>query len=73
MKTIKFDTNVYDGKIVVPEVYQDSLKQAKGVTVIIKIKDNSSLSEETIEQLMKHPIPIEKLTPMSREAIHERD
>lgn len=73
MTTIKFNANVCDGKIIVPEVYQDTLQQAECVTVTVITQNTSSSAEGMIDQLMKHPLPVTTFTPMSREEVHERD
>jgi hypothetical protein len=72
MKMIEFNAKVQEGKIVIPEVYQDSLNQAQVVRVTVTTTTATAESTGMISRLMKQPIQVKNFVPMSREEVHER-
>lgn len=67
---IKFKAKVNQGKIEIPEIYQDNLQMVEAVEVIIydSLTDRGS---GIIDRLLEHPIEIQDFVPLSREEIYE--
>lgn len=67
---IKFRAKVNQGKIEIPEIYQDNLQMVETVEIIIPdtLKNKSS---GAIERLVENPIEI-PFVPLTREEVYER-
>ena len=67
---IKFKAQVNQGKIEIPEIYQDNLQMVEMVEIIIPDSLRNSGSG-IIARLLEHPIEIQDFVPLSREEIYE--
>lgn len=67
---IKFKAQVNQGKIEIPEIYQDNLQMVEMVEIIIPDSLRNSGSG-IICRLLEHPIEIQDFVPLSREEIYE--
>lgn len=86
MSTVKFETTVEDGKIVIPMEFRGRIKGK--IEVIVKSKDHSDFepmsrdeiydrkkdrAENFIRQLMKNPLEVDKSVPfLTRDEIYDR-
>ena len=68
---IKLQAKVYQGKIEIPEIYQDNLQMVEMVEIIIP-DSLKNVSSGIINRLLEHPIEIQDFTPLSRDEIYER-
>jgi hypothetical protein len=67
---IKFQAKVNQGKIEIPEIYQDNLQMAETIEIIIP--DPLEISSGIIQRLIKNPVEIQDFTPLKREEIYEQ-
>ena len=68
---IKFQAKVNQGKIEIPEIYQNNLQMVETVEIIIPdLSENASSG--MIDRLLEHPIEIQDFIPLSRDEIYER-
>ena len=67
---IKFKAKVNQGKIEIPEIYQDNLQMVETVEIII-YDSLTNRSSGTINRLLEQPIEIQDFVPLSREEIYE--
>lgn len=67
---IKFKAKVNQGKIEIPDIYQDNLQMVEAVEVII-YDTLAERSSGIIDRLLEHPIKIQDFVPLSREEIYE--
>ncbi len=67
---IKFHAKVNQGKIEIPDYYQNKLKLAK--TVEVTISETKTISSGIIRRLIEEPIQISGFTPLSKAEIYER-
>ena len=68
---IKFQAKVNQGKIEIPEIYQDNLQMVEMVEIIIP-DSLKNVSSGIIDRLLEHPLEIQDFTPLSRDEIYER-
>ena len=67
---IKFQAKVNQGKIEIPEIYQNNLQMVETVEIIPDLSENASSG--MIDRLLEHPIEIQDFIPLSRDEIYER-
>jgi hypothetical protein len=67
---IKFQAKVNQGKIEIPEIYQNDLQMVETIEIIIPNPPESS-SLGIIHRLIKNPIEIQDFTPLKREEIYD--
>jgi hypothetical protein len=67
---IKFQAKVNQGKIEIPEIYQNDLQMVETIEIIIPNPPESS-SSGIIHRLIKNPIEIQDFTPLKREEIYD--
>lgn len=68
---IKFQAKVNQGKIEIPEIYQDNLQMAETVEIIIP-DSLKNVSSGIIDRLLEHPLEIQDFNALSRDEIYER-
>jgi hypothetical protein len=67
---IKFQAKVNQGKIEIPEIYQDNLQMVETIEIIIPDPLEFS-SSGIMHRLIKNPIEIQDFTPLKREEIYD--
>jgi hypothetical protein len=71
MSTVTFTANIENGKIIIPEMYQQEL--SNGNTVEVTIVKKKKISEtKLLGKLIKNPIQVENFQPLTRDEIYQR-
>jgi len=71
MSTLEFTAKVQDGKIEVPEAYQQLLQNIDRVKITV-ISNSRPPELGMIAHLIHNPIPLKTFVPLTREEAHER-
>lgn len=75
MLAAEFEAKVENGKIAIPEQYQDAFGKLGNARVILLKPDTpeaSGSNEDIIQHLLDNPLTIENFIPASREAFYDR-
>lgn len=69
MEAIEFNAKIKNGIIRIPKKYT----QQVGSTVkVIILSDHELMHQDIIDELLNHPVKIDKFVPFSRDEIYER-
>ena len=71
--TVKFETEIDNGTIMIPEEFRQQLKDK--IKVIVSVKERETAENEPydiISELMKNPIQDPNFVPFEREEIYDR-
>jgi len=69
MYAIEFQTKVRNGRIEIPEQYQNRLQ---GQVRVIVLSDDAPSMADMIDQLLASPLKLENFTLLTREEIYEK-
>ncbi|MDP9317236.1 MAG: hypothetical protein M3R24_41340 [Chloroflexota bacterium] len=69
MATIEFQTYIDQGRIELPQEYQD---RVKGHARVIILADDVDEDTDMIDFLLDHPYHSDTFTPLTRDEIYER-
>ena len=70
MSKIKFTAEVNQGKIEIPQEYQEEIQKAETIEIIINRQTISS-NQSIIHRLLNNLIEINNFVPLTRDEVHE--
>ena len=71
MSTVTFTANIENGKIIIPEMYQQELSNGNTVEVTI-VKKKKIAETKLLGKLIKNPIQVKNFKPLTRDEIYQR-
>ena len=73
MQAIEFETRIENGRIVIPEQYQQTFGDSLQVKVIVlKPEPVGEPQDDIIAELLEHPLQIDNFMPQTRDELYDR-
>jgi DNA-binding transcriptional regulator/RsmH inhibitor MraZ len=72
MYAIEFQATIRDGRIEVPEQFRDKLTDQVKVIILPDAREQPSIADSFIDQLLKSPLKVNSFEPLSRDDTHAR-
>jgi hypothetical protein len=73
MQAIEFETRIENGRIVIPEQYQQTFGDSLQVRVILlKSEPVGEQQDDFIAELLEHPLEINNFMPQTRGELYDR-
>ncbi|AFY89709.1 MAG: hypothetical protein CLLPBCKN_005228 [Chroococcidiopsis cubana SAG 39.79] len=73
MPSVEFQARVENGKIVIPEEYQQELSEVATVKIVILKQSRKQITPfDIMDELAQNPVSISGIRMISREEMHER-
>jgi hypothetical protein len=71
MQAIEFETRIENGRIVIPEPYQQTFGDSLQVRVIVlKPEPMGTEQDDIIAELLEHPLEIDNFMPQTRDGFY---